>query len=128
MSTKIHAVVDALGNPLRILLTGGNVHDIAPAPSLISGLSAEFVLADKAYDAQRFIDVAYSQGSHIVIPSRANRREQRDYDHHIYKERHLVECFFAKLKNYRRIATRYEKLSQSFRAAVMIAACLIWLQ
>ena len=128
MSTKIHAVVDALGNPLRILLTGGNVHDISPAPDLISGLSAEFVLADKAYDAQTFIDVACSQGSQIVIPPRANRREQRDYDHHIYKERHLVECFFAKLKSYRRIATRYEKLSQTFRAAVMIAACLVWLQ
>jgi transposase len=86
------------------------------------------ILADKAYDAQTFIDVACSQGSHIVILPRANRREQRDYDHHIYKERHLLECFFAKLKNYRRIATRYEKLSQTFRAAVMIAACLVWLQ
>jgi len=128
LTTKIHAVVDALGNPLRILLTGGNVHDISPAPDLISGLSADFVLADKAYDAQAFINLACSQGSHIVIPPKANRREQRDYDHHIYKERHLGECFFAKIKKYRRISTRYEKLSQTFRAAVLIAACLIWLQ
>ena len=128
MTTKIHAVVDALGNPLRILLTGGNVHDISPAPGLITGLSANFILADKAYDAQTFIDLACSQGSHIVIPPKSNRREQRDYDRHIYKERHLVECFFAKLKSYRRISTRYEKLSRTFKAAVMIASCLIWLQ
>lgn len=128
MTTKIHAVVDALGNPLRILLTGGNVHDVLPAAGLITGLSAEFVLADKAYDANAFIDIACSQGSHVVIPPRSNRHDQRDYDRHIYKERHLVECFFAKLKSYRRISTRYDKLSQSFKAAVMIAACLIWLQ
>lgn len=128
MTTKIHAVVDALGNPLRILLTGGNVHDISPAPRLISGLFADFVLADKAYDAQAFIEAACSQGSHVVIPPRSNRREQRYSDRHIYKERHLIECFFAKLKGFRRIATRYEKLSQTFKAAVMIAACLVWLQ
>lgn len=128
MTTKIHAVVDALGNPLRILLTGGNVHDVLPAAGLITGLSAEFVLADKAYDANAFIDIAFSQGSHVVIPPRTNRRDQRDYDHHIYKERHLVECFFAKLKSFRRISTRYDKLAQTFKAAVMIAACLVWLQ
>jgi transposase len=95
---------------------------------LISGLSAGFLLTDKAYDADAFINLALSQGSHVVIPPKSNRRDQRDYDRHIYKERHLVECFFAKLKSFRRISTRYDKLAQSFKAAVMIAACLVWLQ
>jgi len=128
LTTKIHAVVDALGNPLRICLTGGHVHDILPAYDLISGLSAEYLLADKAYDAEGFIKLAQSQGSVVVMPPKKNRREQWDYDQHIYKERHLVECFFAKLKKYRRIATRYDKLARTFRAVVIIAACLIWLQ
>jgi transposase len=113
---------------LRICLTGGHVHDISPAYGLISGLSADYLLADRAYDAENFISLAQSQGSAIVIPPKANRREQRVYDRHIYKERHLVECFFAKLKKYRRIATRYEKLALTFKAVVMIAACLEWLQ
>ncbi|MGV7224212.1 MAG: transposase [Nitrospinales bacterium] len=107
--------VDALGNPLRILLTGGNVYDISPTPSLITGLSANFILAGKAYDAQTFINLACSQGSHIVIPPRSNRREQRDYDRHIYKERHLVECVFAKLKSYRRISIRYQNLHEHLK-------------
>jgi len=99
-----------------------------PAYGLISGLCAEYLLADKAYDAEGFIKLAQSQGSIVVMPPKKNRREQWDYDQHIYKERHLVECFFAKLKKYRRIATRYDKLARTFRAIVTIAACLIWLQ
>jgi transposase len=124
----MHAVVDALGNPLRISLTGGNVNDIIMAPILISGLSANYVLADKAYDSDNFIELIQSQNSQVVIPPKSNRKEKRDCDRHIYKERHLVECFFAKLKKYRRIATRYDKLALTFKAAVMIAACLVWLE
>jgi transposase len=111
------------GTLLRILLTGGNVHDILPASGLITGLSASHVLADRAYDADAFIALAQTQGSQVVIPPKVNRREKRYYDRHIYKERHLVECFFAKLKGFRRIATLYEKLAQTFKAAVMIVAC-----
>lgn len=99
-----------------------------PAFRLISGLSADYVLADKAYDAEKFIAQAQSQGAHVVIPPKSNRKDQRYYDRHIYKERHLVECFFAKLKKYRRISTRYEKLALTYRAVVLIAACLAWLQ
>lgn len=113
---------------MRILLTGGNVLDISPALSLIAGLSADYVLGDKAYDADTFIAIAHSQGSHVVIPPRSNRREHRIYDQPIYKERRLIECFFTRLKKYRRIATRYDKLSQTYKADVMIAACLVWLQ
>ena len=128
MTTKIHAVVDALGNPLRILITAGNVHDIVPATPLIEGLLGDKLLADKAYDANKLIDLSAQQQREVVIPPTARRLVQRDYDRHLYKERHLVECFFEKLKEFRRIATRYDKLSIAFRASVMIAACLIWLQ
>ena len=128
MTTKIHAVVDGLGNPLRIRLTGGNVHDMVPACSLIAGLSARQVLADRAYDAEAMINLARSMNAQVVIPPKSNRIDQREYDRHVYKERHLVECFFAKLKAFRRIATRYEKLARTFHAVVLIAACLVWLQ
>jgi len=112
---------------LRICLTGGNVHDISPAFSLISGLSAKYLLTDKAYDVDNFISLTQFQGSDIVIPPKANLLEQRVYDQYIYKERHLIECFFAKLKKYHRIATRYEKLAQIFRAVAMITAYLAYL-
>ena len=128
MTTKIHAVVDGLGNPIRIQLTGGNVNDIVPACDLIRGLHADQTIADKAYDADNFLTLATDQGSEIVVPPKSNRLEQRWFDQHLYKERHLVECFFAKLKAFRRISTRYEKLAINYRTIVLIAACLIWLQ
>ena len=99
MTTKIHAVVDALGNPIRINLSAGTVHDIVPANDMITGIHSSNILADRAYDCDRFINLAKSQGSAIVIPPRSNRVDQRDYDRHIYKERHLVECFLQKPKN-----------------------------
>ena len=121
-------MVEGLGNPLRIHLTGGNVHDIVPACDLITGLQADQTIADKAYDADRFLDLAKEQGSEIIVPPKSNRLEQREFDRHIYKERHLVECFFAKIKVFRRVSTRYEKLAVTFRAMVLIASCLVWLQ
>lgn len=128
LTTKIHAVVDGLGNPVRIHLTGGNVNDIVPANELINGLHAGMTIADKAYDADRFTDLIRKQGSEVVIPPTRSRLDQRWYDKHLYKERHLVECFFAKIKVFRRISTRYDKLAVTFRAAVLIAACMTWLQ
>jgi len=128
LTTKIYAVVDALGNPIRIHLTAGNVADITPACDLISGLKADWTIAGRAYDADRFIALAVKQGSEPVIPPKSNRLEQRWFDRHIYKERHLVECFFAKIKVFRRISTRYDKLAVTFKAAVLIAACMVWLR
>jgi transposase len=127
LTTKVHALVDALGNPLRICLTGENVHDLVPASDLVSRQTADNLLGDKAYDADQFIAQVQSHGIEVVIPPKSNRRELRDYDRHIYKDRHLVECFFAKIKQCRRVATRYEKLALTFKAVVMIAACLVWL-
>ncbi len=128
LTTKIHAVVDGLGNPIRVHLTAGNVNDCVPAVQLIGCLAAENVIADKAYDAQNIIDHILNQGSNPVIPPKKNRHEKREYDKHLYKERHLVENYFCKLKEYRRVATRYEKLAATFLAMVTIASCLIWLQ
>ena len=81
------------------------IHSV-PALELIGGLSAYNVIADKAYDAQNIIELIQAQGSNPIIPPKKNRIEQREYDKHLYKERHLVECFFCKLKEFRRIATR----------------------
>ena len=128
MTTKIHAVVDGLGNPIRIHLTAGNVNDIVPATELITGLEAEMTIADRAYDADKFTDLIQRQVSQVVIPPTKSRSDRRWYDKHLYKERHLVERFFAKIKVFRRISTRYDKLAVTFRAAVIIAACMTWLQ
>ena len=92
LTTKIHAVVDGLGNPHRIKLTGGNVHDIVPSYELVSGIEANLFLADRAYDADKLIELAESKGCRVVIPSKTNRKVQREIDKHIYKERHLVKC------------------------------------
>jgi len=128
LTNNIHAVVNALGNPIRIHLTAKNVSDITPACDLITGLKADWTIAGRAYDADRFIALAVKQGSEPVIPPKSNRLEQRWFDRHLYKERHLVECFFAKIKVFRRISTRYDKLAVTFKAAVLIAACMVWLR
>jgi transposase len=120
--------VDALGNPLRLVLTGGNTHDSVMAQAMIDDLEAEFTIADKAYDAEEIVAKILEQGSTPVIPPRSNRRRPREYDKHLYKERHLVECFFCKIKEFRRIATRFEKLEKTFLTMVTIASCLVWLR
>jgi transposase len=129
-STKIHALVDALGNPLRFHLTGGNVSDIAAAPELLDScdVQAQYVLGDKGYDSDEFVGQIERRGSIAVIPSRSNRKKPREYDFHIYCERHLVEVFFNKIKHYRRISSRFEKLARTFLAMIHIASCMIWLR
>ena len=117
-----------MGNPLRIHLTAGNVNDIVPAYDLLNGLLSDKLLADRAYDANKLLALTERQSQEVVIPPTARRLMQREYDTHVYKERHLVECFFAKLESFRRVATRYDKLAVTFKAAVMLAACLVWLQ
>lgn len=105
-STKIHIAVDALGNPLRLVLTSGECHDSTQAAVLIEGLEAQAVIAAKGYDADDFIESVTKTGAQAVIPPRRNRKEQRDYDKHLYRERHLVECFINKIKHYRRVFSR----------------------
>ena len=128
MSTKIHAVCDALGNPTQFYLTPGQAHDLQGADALLPNVEADYLLADRAYDAQeRVIDKLQSQGCEAVIPSKSNRNEPRDYDKYLYQARHLIENFFAKLKQYRAIATRYDKTAINFLGSIHLAASVIWL-
>jgi transposase len=128
LTTKIHAAVDGLGNPSRILLSAGNHSDVEYGPELIADLPAENILADKGYDSNAFVSQIEGTGHRAVIPPRKNRKEAREYDKHLYKERHLVECFFNKIKQYRRIATRYDKLARNYLSMVFIGAILILLK
>ena len=122
MSTKIHTLVDALGNPVGFHLTGGEVHDLVGADRLLPEMQAGILIADKAFDADgRVIEPLTSAGKVAVIPPKANRKAPRDYDRHIYKARHLIENFFAKIKQFRAIATRYEKTVRNFLAAVHLS-------
>lgn len=127
-STKIHATVDALGNPLGFHLTPGQACDLDGADQLLPDLVADTVLADKAYDAdKRVIAPLQAQGKTVVIPPKRNRVNPREYDKELYKARHLIENFFAKLKQYRAIATRYDKRAVNFLGAIYLAASVIWL-
>jgi transposase len=119
-------VVDALGYPIDLRITGGQVHDVTQASALLSGKQCQYVLADKAFDAGYVIELIIAQGSEPVIPPRACSKP-RDFDRHIYKERHLVECFFNRIKQFRRIATRYEKTARSYLAMILIACILVWM-
>jgi transposase len=128
LTTKIHATTDALGNPTGFHLTPGDAHDLVGADALLPGLEADALLADKAYDAEeRVIGPLQQAGTVPVIPSRANRKTPREYDTDLYKARHLIENFFAKLKQFRAIATRYDKRARNFLAAIHLAAAVIWL-
>ena len=127
LSTKIHAAVDALGNPLRLLLTAGQASEYGQANALIEGFEAEYVLADKGYDSDEFVQTITATGAQAVIPPRNHRNTLREYDREVYKERNLVERLFQKLKQFRRIATRYERLARNYQAMLYLAASLIWL-
>jgi transposase len=121
-------MVDALGNPVGFALTGGEAHDLVGADQLLPMMQAETLIADKAFDAQeRVIDPLTAAGKTVVIPPRANRKASRDYDRDLFKARHLIENFFARLKQFRAIATRYDKTARNFLAAIHLAAAVIWL-
>lgn len=124
---KIHAVVDALGLPCKFILTAGQAADITQAIPLMENLPAQACLADKGYDSDTFIDWLGERGIKAVIPPRINRTVQRDCDWWHYKERHVVECMFGKLKYFRRIATRYDKTAINFMSMLSFAATLLWL-
>jgi transposase len=128
LSTKIHAGTDALGNPVRLLGGPGQENDMARAAELVNGLQAKAVLGDKGYDADHLHEKIASQGSEVVIPPRSHRKTPRAYNKALYKERNLIERFFNKLKQFRRVATRYDKLLVNFMGFVKIAAMAIWLR
>jgi transposase len=116
-----------LGNPLRVILSAGQIADIECAAKTIEYLSARAVIADKGYDADHFVTLIEASGAQAVIPPRANRLTQRNFDRHLYRDRNLVERFFARIKHFRRIATRYDKLANSFLSFVHLACAFVWL-
>lgn len=122
-------LVDALGRPLRFILTGGQVNDSKPADLLLEGVenfNAKHVIADKGYDSERVLEKVAQLGAVAVIPPRSNRKEQREYDRELYKERNLIERAFNKLKRFRRIATRYDRKAVYYKSFLYLAAALLW--
>jgi len=127
-TSKLHVSTDALGNPLDIILTGGQTADITEAPQLVADHHDSNILADKGYDSNDLVKLIEANDCRAVIPPRSNRKTPRTYNPWLYKERHLVENFFSKIKEYRKVATRYDKLADTFLSFVYFAAALIWLR
>ena len=127
-STKIHAKVDGLSNPLRFILTGGECHEITQAEALLGDQVGNYVLGDRAFDSDDLIAFIIEHGAVPVIPSRKNRKEPREYDTWRYRERALVECFFNKIKQFRHIFSRFDKLASRFLGFLHFAGALIWLR
>ena len=129
-NTKIHTLVDGLGNPLAFMLSSGNDHDSVHAVPLLKqvNIAGSNVLGDKAYGAQAIRDYILSQDATYTIPPKSDVKNPWPVDWYTYKERHLVECFFQKLKWFRRIFTRYDKLDASFLAFVYIGAIAVFLK
>jgi transposase len=126
LSTKLHALTDALGNPRTFVLTGGPASDIGQAERLIGTYPGHAVLGDKGYDAEAFVPRVQERGMVALIPPRSPRTTPRTYDRHGYQERHLVACCFNKIKHYRRILSRFDKTAQHFMAFRHFVAFLIW--
>jgi putative transposase len=128
LSTKIHAAGDALGLPVRLIGGPGQENDMARAQELICGLEAEHVIADKGYDAGSLVETVQDRGAEPVIPPRSCWKTPRSYDKDLYKERNKIERFFNRLKQFRRVATRYDKLLANFMGFVKLAAIALWLK
>ena len=122
---KLHLSLSDTWVPLRWILTAGNRNDITQASALIEGYSYEYVIGNKAYDSDAFKEAIVSAGGVAVIPPRDSRRDPCPYDEALYKRRNIIERFFHRLKQYRRVATRYDKLGTRYLGFVYFAAILI---
>ena len=129
LSTKVHMACDALGYPLGFILTGANVSDFDQAKPLIKRhlQPGSYAIMDKGYDSDAIRECVNQQGGVAVIAIHPSRSQKPAFDEHLYRERHRIENLFARLKTYRRIATRYEKLLSSFTAMLSLACILLWL-
>ena len=126
-TTKLHAAVDALGNPLGFILTPGQRADITQAEALVEPYEVDAVIADKGYDSDAFVRFIESREAEVVIPPKRNRKVKRSYDANLYADRNKVERFFGRIKHYRRIATRYEKTARNYLSMVYLASAMVWL-
>jgi transposase len=127
-STKIHVTVDGLGYPLRLYLTAGQRHDIVKAHDLTVDLDFDYLIADRSYGAQDFVDALLASDITVVIPPRKNAQQPREYDEWRYRERHLIECFIGKIKHFRRIFSRFDKLAKRYLGFLQFVSSLIWLR
>jgi transposase len=129
LSTKINALVNQDGLPLRIVLSAGQASDKAAVAALLDGVPpAPALVADRGYDAKAIVDLVSDHGGHAHIPTQKDRKVQRSVDPAIYRQRNQIERFFCKLKHFRRIATRFDKLARNFLAALKLASTRIWLR
>ncbi len=128
-TSKIHMVVDAFGLPIKFEITGGQIHDSTAADSIIKEMpAADFIIADKGYDKEALREIIREKGSVPIIPRKSNSKTGNDdIDWNLYGNRHLVENIFARLKHYRALATRYDKLKRNFESMVAMACALQWL-
>ena len=127
-STKIHVMVDGLGNPLRLQVTAGQRHDIIKAHDLIVDLDFDYLIADRSYGARDFVEELIAKGTNPVIPPKQNAKEPREYDAWRYRERHLIECFIGKIKHFRRVFSRFDKLARRYLGFLQLSSVLIWLR
>lgn len=127
-STKIHLIADAHGNPVDFVLSPGQTHESRHAVGLLVGVEAGCVLGDRAYDGTPIRDAIAEMGAEAVIPPHPCRKAPAAYDAHLYRARHAIENLFAKLKQYRSLATRYDKTMRNYSAMVAIACMLTWLR
>lgn len=125
--TEVHIAVDAPGNPVRLILTGGQAADVTRGAAPVAGIEAERVIADKGYDGAALVGAIEAGGAEAVIPPRSNRKAKREYDEHLYKDRDLIERFINRAKQCRRIATRYEKTARNYPAFWHLASIMILL-
>ena len=125
--TKLHAAVNPMGHPVRLHLTGANAADRPHLPARIAGIETDAVPADKGYDSDANREAIRGQGAEPCIPPRRNRTAVIEYDRHLYRERNVVERFFGRVKQYRRVATRYDKKGRNFLGFVWVAAIAIML-
>ena len=128
LTTKIHLLCDALGRPLRFLLTPGQAADIKSAPALIAGVPGHAVMADKGYDSNAFRDLISASGMKVIIPSNRTRKFLIPHDRVAYKERNRVERCFNKLKHFRHISTRFDRRDRYFLSFLFLASTLLWMR
>ena len=126
-NTKIHAISDAKGRLLSILLSGGQAHDCPVAQRLIRRTNAaKKLLGDKAYDSAELRQWLNDRGTRVVVPNRSNRKQPFSFDKKSYKQRHRIENAFCRIKDFRRIATRYDRLARNFLASICLVAAIVW--
>lgn len=123
----MHLAIDAQGRPTELIVTPGQQHDIQQAPTLLGQRQPKYVIADKAYDSDQFVQSIEDRGSRPVIPSRAGRTVQRKVLQKQYRRRNMAERFVNRVKHFRRVATRYEKTARNFLGFVQLAGLLCWI-